>query len=293
MLYRWETLSRDFYSLDKDSYDLSKVPELHDMTRYDTLHNYHLPFSSTLSQLYHLADTFARCIVPQEYGINLKEKQKISHMMCHELLRKISNDIRIAQSGSHLDMHYLLDHSHAEDLDIRSLGRNVRTRLYFTSESHLYTLLNVLQYPLHDGPINLTSSPAVTPSPPPLPSPPPPPPPSCLFDQNGLDFLEHICELSYLTQINIRLFEISSKSKDDPERYRCEISLSAGVVSDPCSDKSGMVSDSFVLNSHVRCNDLLLCLAGELKNPSEAGTGDEKGAGKDGGGYGSDDGEEC
>lgn len=300
MLYRWQTLSRDFYSIEKDSYDLSKVPELHDMTRYDTLHNYHLPFRDTLYQLHYLADTFARCIVPQEYGINLKEKQKISHMMCHELLRKISNDICIAQSGSHLDMHYLLDHSHAEDLDIRSLGRNVRTRLYFTSESHLYTLLNVLQYPLN-GPISLTPSPAVTPSPVLLDpkSASLPPPPSCLFDQNGLDFLEHICELSYLTQITIRLFEIASKSKEDPERYRCEISLSAGVVSDPCTDKTGMVSDSFVLNSHVSCNDLLLCLAGELKNPlATDGSNLEKNVKgseetRGGGGYGSDDGEEC
>jgi inositol-hexakisphosphate/diphosphoinositol-pentakisphosphate 1-kinase len=305
MLYRWQTLSRDFYSVEKDSYDLSKVPELHDMTRYDTLHNYHLPFSQTLYQLHSLADTFARCIVPQEYGINLFEKQKISHLMCHELLKKICNDIRIAQSGSHLDMHYLLDHSHAEDLDIRSLGRNVRTRLYFTSESHLYTLLNVLQYPLlnvakqsinHNNHQHQQEQEQGTHTPTPTsPSPPVPiPPPSCLFDQNGLDFLEHICELSYLTQITIRLFEISSKSKEDPERYRCEISLSAGVVSDPCSDKSGMVSESFVLNSHVRCNDLLLCLAGELKNSPAAppSSGGAKG-GEGAGGYGSDDGEEC
>jgi inositol-hexakisphosphate/diphosphoinositol-pentakisphosphate 1-kinase len=292
MLYRWETLCRDFYSPDKDSYDLSKVPELHDMTRYDTLHNYHLPFQGTLYRLHHHADLFARCVVPQEYGINLREKQKISHMMCQELLQKISNDILIAQSGSHLDMHYLLDHSHAEDLDIRSLGRNVRTRLYFTSESHLYTLLNVLQYPLNE-PISLTPSPAVTPSPSqslpqPLPTQPPssPPPPSTIIDQNGLTFLENICELSYLTQITIRLFESSSKAKEDPEKYRCEISLSAGVVSDPCSDKTGMVSDSYILNRHVRCNDLLLCLAGEIKNPSLQDP-------LSGGGEGSDDGEEC
>jgi inositol-hexakisphosphate/diphosphoinositol-pentakisphosphate 1-kinase len=302
MLYRWETLCRDFYSTEKDSFDLSKVPELHDMTRYDSLHNHHLPFSNILYQLHHHADVFARCVVPQEYGINLREKQKISHMMCQELLKKIRNDICIAQSGSHLDMHYLLDHSHAEDLDIRSLGRNVRTRLYFTSESHLYTLLNVLQYPLNE-PISLIPSPTKTPSPSSLTtlsSPPPPsrldlpspPPPSPIIDENGLKFLENICELSYLTQITIRLFEISSKSKDDPEKYRCEISLSAGVVSDPCSEKTGMVSDSYILNSHVRCEDLLLCLAGEMGNPSTPSLDDhlvdERGAGE-----GSDDGKEC
>lgn len=294
MLYRWQTLCRDFYSLEKDTYDLSKVPELHDMTRYDSLHNYHLPFHETIYQLQQLAETFAQCLVPQEYGITLKEKQKISHMMCQELLKKISNDIRIAQSGTHLDMHYLLDHSHAEDLDIKSLGRNVRTRLYFTSESHLYTLLNVLQYPLN-GPINLKPSPAPTPSPSPhaTPSqPPPPPPPSCLFDENGLQVLENICELSYLTQITIRLFEIASKPRDDPEKYRCEISLSAGVISDPCIDKTGTVSESFILNSHVRCHDLLLCLAGELRN-GNATSNDAMNLPQNADCCGSDDGEEC
>jgi hypothetical protein len=44
-------------------------------------------------------------------------------------------------------IHSTLDTSHAEfgDLDIRSLKRAVRTRLYFTSESHCISLLNVLR----------------------------------------------------------------------------------------------------------------------------------------------------
>ena len=31
-------------------------------------------------------------------------------------------------------------------MNIRSMGRHVRTRLYFTSESHVHALLNVLRY---------------------------------------------------------------------------------------------------------------------------------------------------
>lgn len=291
MLYRWETLYRDFYTIEKDTYDLSKVPELHDMTRYDLLHNSHLPFSNILDQLYEIVDTFASCIVPQEYGITLTEKQKISHMMCDALLKKISNDILIARSDNHLDMHYLLDHSHGEDLDIRSLGRNVRTRLYFTSESHLYTLLNVLQYPLDDvtssnssssrasSSISTTSittstigtNPETTTSSPLLSTPPliltpatSTSTPTNLFDEKGNNYLNTIAELGYLTQITIRLFEVPNKSKDDPDKYRCEISFSCGGVSDPRFDKLGEIADSVILNENVRCDDVLKCLAGSL-----------------------------
>lgn len=212
-------------------------------------------------------------------------------MMCDALLKKISNDILIARSDNHLDMHYLLDHSHGEDLDIRSLGRNVRTRLYFTSESHLYTLLNVLQYPLDDvtssnssssrasSSISTTSittstigtNPETTTSSPLLSTPPliltpatSTSTPTNLFDEKGNNYLNTIAELGYLTQITIRLFEVPNKSKDDPDKYRCEISFSCGGVSDPRFDKLGEIADSVILNENVRCDDVLKCLAGSL-----------------------------
>lgn len=41
---------------------------------------------------------------------------------------------------------YCLDKSQAKQLAIKSPGRNVRTRLYHTSESHIHTLLNLLRH---------------------------------------------------------------------------------------------------------------------------------------------------
>ena len=98
--------------------------------------------------LYRLAKMFAECVVPEEYGINTKNKRSIGSKMCHHLMDKIRYDLTVAKSGSETDVRFMLDQSHAENLSIRTLGRSVRTRLYFTSESHLYTLLNVLRYPL-------------------------------------------------------------------------------------------------------------------------------------------------
>ena len=39
MLDRWEKLNRDFFNSKTQMYDLSKVPDVYDMIRYDILHN--------------------------------------------------------------------------------------------------------------------------------------------------------------------------------------------------------------------------------------------------------------
>ena len=100
-------------------------------------------------------------------------------MMCHYLLQKIKSDLVISSStDDHTnDLRFQLDQTHAEDLAINSFGRSVRTRLYFTSESHLHTLLNVLRYGGDDAN------------------------PNSAIDKVGLEKLDAISELSYLTQV--------------------------------------------------------------------------------------------
>ena len=150
------------------------------------------------------------------------------------LLQKIKRDLWITHTKAEDDQHYFLDHAHADDLDIASPARNVRTRLYFTSESHLHTLLNVLRYP-HEG---ITS----------------------IIPREGMEILEAIPELSYLTQVIIRLFEIETGSSDSPPMFRCEISFSAGATNDPILDKSSEISPYVTLNNHVSFEDMMRIL---------------------------------
>jgi Histidine phosphatase superfamily (branch 2) len=147
---------------------------------------------------------FADCVVPQEYGLHEVDKVILSYKhessdlvrnntlfasqrtigskLCNALLEKIKHDLMAVQSNCATDQHYLLDHSHAEDLAINSLSRSVRTRLYFTSESHLHTLLNVLRYPKEGQP--------------------------CAFSSEGLRVIEKTPELGYLTQVSCAVITI-------------------------------------------------------------------------------------
>uniref|UniRef100_I2CR97 diphosphoinositol-pentakisphosphate 1-kinase n=1 Tax=Nannochloropsis gaditana (strain CCMP526) TaxID=1093141 RepID=I2CR97_NANGC len=146
MLDRWKKLHKDLYNRKTDFFDLSKVPDVHDNIRYDLLHNWHLGLRG-MDELHALAKHFADTVVPQEYGVDKEEKRILGSHMCQALLEKIKYDLIIARGDECFDVRYNLDLAHADDLPINSLGRRVRTRLYFTSESHLHSLLNVMRFP--------------------------------------------------------------------------------------------------------------------------------------------------
>lgn len=86
---RWKLLQNKLYDEEKDTFDLSRVPDVHDNVRFDMLHNPHLGLTETLQKLYDLAKSMADCVVPQEYGITIEEKRDIGSKMCHTLLEKI------------------------------------------------------------------------------------------------------------------------------------------------------------------------------------------------------------
>jgi hypothetical protein len=149
------------------------------------------------------------------------------------LIEKIKRDLWITHTKAEDDQHYYLDHTHAEDLDISSPSRNVRTRLYFTSESHLHTLLNVLRCSDDVAPI---------------------------ISDEGKKMLESTAELGYLTQIVIRLFEIETNASDLQPSYRCEILFSPGATGDPLVDKSSGLSPYTTISSAISFGDMMKVL---------------------------------
>ncbi|CAM9365448.1 unnamed protein product, partial [Scytosiphon promiscuus] len=226
---RWRKLHDELYD-STTGFDITKIPDVHDNARYDCLHNAHLQLDG-LPELYDLAKQLADSIVPQEYGITKGGKLMIGSKMCHALLDKIKYDLLIAMADSEVDMRYQLDLSHVEDLPINSLGRRVRTRLYFTSESHLHTLLNVLRYPIggHEA----------------------------VVTEEAKRMLSRTKELCYLTSFVIRLFEDAEKGPEDPARFRVEILFSPGVVKHPMLPGDHLHTAPLVpLHKHLTCKQV-------------------------------------
>jgi hypothetical protein len=204
---RWRFLYTRLYDEESDMFDLSRIPDVHDNVRFDMLHNPHLGLTATLEKLYELAKTMADCVVPQEYGTTVPEKTSIGSKMCGALLEKIKYDLTIAREDNKTDMRYMINMAYSADLPINTMGRRIRTRLYFTSESHLHTLLNVLRFGGAEG--------------------------QRILSENGIRIINEAPELCYLTQVVIRLFEDTRRNMTDPKRFRVEILFSPGATATP------------------------------------------------------------
>ena len=147
----------------------------------------------------------------------------------------VRTDVRTHATGPSKDdanadaMLYRLDSAHAEDLQINSFHRCVRTRLYFTSESHMHTLLNVLRF-----------------------SAPGSPPVIC---EEGLHLMDNISQVAYLSHIVLRVFE----DRFNPYHFHCELSFSPGATNDPFNpeESSCDVAPTILLDKGIRSGDLL------------------------------------
>ncbi|RMX64831.1 hypothetical protein DD238_005244 [Peronospora effusa] len=210
MRERWAKLYRDFYVKKRDTYDLSKIPDIHDCIRYDAVHNAHLNLTD-VRELLEISSALSHALVPQEYGINVDEKIFIGSAMCRTLLSKINTDLDLARG---LKPDLLKDHnthrlnpSYAKK--VKSAHRSVRTRLYFTSESHLHSLLNALRF--GRGECTIKSP----------------------IGEESRKWIEDITELCYMTHFVVRVFERVQYPLDDFARFRVEISMSPGAHQDP------------------------------------------------------------
>nr|XP_036227093.1 inositol hexakisphosphate and diphosphoinositol-pentakisphosphate kinase isoform X14 [Bactrocera oleae] len=202
MARRWEKIEKDFSTKSKQ-YDISKVPDIYDCIKYDLQHNQHTLQYDQAEELYIYAKYLADIVIPQEYGSTVQEKLAIGQGICTPLLKKIKADLQrnIEEVGdesvNRLNPHY----SHG----VASPGRHVRTRLYFTSESHVHSLLTVLRY---GGLLNV------------------------LNDEQwrrAMDYISMVSELNYMSQVVIMLYEDPTKDPTSEERFHVELHFSPGV----------------------------------------------------------------
>jgi len=311
---RWEKLAKDFYKPKTQSYDPSKIPDIFDCVKFDIMHTPELfnMKNHYLLQIYPLAKRLAEIVVPQEYGLDSKDKMDLGALAVHELLRKLRDDLITARSegqeeevdmpagefifvcclnvserliffaftkidaghsrrvsetsqisgdsksfslmspkhvlsprssaykvfeepdvlvgppvnssglppikvmsSSKGETQHRLDKTHAKQVGIKSSDRHVRTRLYFTSESHMHSMLNVIRFAhLADDT---------------LPSP----------SRSALVKLEETEELGYLSHIVFRLFEVMSETGE--KRFSLRVAFSPGVpLSVPVNDAGGL-----------------------------------------------------
>ncbi|XP_073424694.1 inositol hexakisphosphate and diphosphoinositol-pentakisphosphate kinase 1 isoform X5 [Dendrobates tinctorius] len=198
MLQRWTKLERDF-RMKSGRYDISKIPDIYDCVKYDVQHNNSLNLDGT-DELFKLSKSLADVIIPQEYGINKEEKLEIALGYCLPLINKILLDLqRTHEDESVNKLHPLYSRG------VLSPGRHVRTRLYFTSESHVHSLLSIFRY-------------------------------GGLLDESkdqqwkrAMDYLSAVSELNYMTQIVIMLYEDNNKDASSEERFHVELHFSPGV----------------------------------------------------------------
>lgn len=198
MLRRWSKLEKDF-KMKNGRYNISKIPDIYDCIKYDVQHNSSLKMDHTM-EIYRLSKALADIVIPQEYGISQAEKLDIAKGYCTPLIRKIRTDLQRTQDDDTVNkLHPVYSRG------VMSPERHVRTRLYFTSESHVHSLLSILRY-------------------------------GSLCDETkdeqwkrAMDYLKVVSELNYMTQIVIMLYEDPNKDPSSEERFHVELHFSPGA----------------------------------------------------------------
>ncbi|XP_028032060.1 inositol hexakisphosphate and diphosphoinositol-pentakisphosphate kinase isoform X6 [Bombyx mandarina] len=199
---RWGKIEKDFCTKNK-TYDISKIPDIYDCIKYDLQHNQHTLQFDCAEELYIYAKYLADIVIPQEYGLTMQEKLTIGQGICTPLLKKIRADLQrnIEESGEETVNRLNPRYSHG----VSSPGRHVRTRLYFTSESHVHSLLTVLRF---GGLLDVMKDEQW---------------------RRAMEYVSMVSELNYMSQIVVMLYEDPTKDPFSEERFHVELHFSPGV----------------------------------------------------------------
>ncbi|XP_076452977.1 inositol hexakisphosphate and diphosphoinositol-pentakisphosphate kinase 2-like isoform X5 [Babylonia areolata] len=212
LIRRWAKLEKDF-RLKNGQFEISKIPDIYDCIKYDLQHNQKTLQYERANELFMCSKALADIIIPQEYGITVDEKLHIAQNYCLSFLRKIRSDFLQVVNPNMEDATTRLDSRYSKG--VASPERFVRTRLYFTSESHIHSMLNMLRYGNLFECCTLQGCAL-----------------QCASDSQwdrALSFLDATAELNYMSQIVFMLFEDPSKDLHSDERYHMELHFSPGA----------------------------------------------------------------
>ena len=236
MIYkRYIKLKQDFFNKKKNNFDVSKIPDLYDNIKYDITHN-KIILNQDAYKLYELIDQLANFTMPLEYGITLEEKLDIGTKIIGPILSKIYRDLiwwnynnpYFPKNNNNDENSFSgLDQSSLELNEIKSAWRHVKSRIYFTCASHMYSLLNLLMYGNNS---------------------------SLIENKEVLEQLRGIFDIDYVSHVIFRLFENFNVDISDNKRFRLEIIISPGSTKDPReADKDHLINISpwIMLNSHL------------------------------------------
>lgn len=203
---RWNKLVKDFKHSKADGvfYDISKIPDIYDCIKYDLEHNFRVFNIEDMEELYVCSKYMADFVIPQEYGITIQEKLLIGQGICTPLLKKLQWDLKRCIEGNAEDENLTrLDPRASEG--IATPCRHVRTRLYFTSESHIHSLVNLLRF---GGLVSHDDK----------------------QWRRANKFISSITEFNYMSQLVIMLYEDTSKDADSDQRFHVELHFSPGAL---------------------------------------------------------------
>ncbi|KZW03828.1 hypothetical protein EXIGLDRAFT_827781 [Exidia glandulosa HHB12029] len=190
---RWEKLFDEFCDVKQEKFDPSRVSELYDTIKYCALHHRTFLFAifhpdgvspepakdRQLHELYARAKALFDLVAPQEYGIEPAEKEEIGILTSLPLLRKVVEDLEAARNNEQSSL-----------------------TLYFTKESHIHTLVNL---------VLLSGLPLVSP---------------------------RIPELDYCSHITFELYERNGGRDRSDKEYSIKLSLSEGAHSSNVLDSA-------------------------------------------------------
>ena len=149
-----------------------------------------------MESMYKLSRLLAHFVVSNEYGITDEERVGVATEICLPLMEKILIDLMFWKEKPREEGYWKYKNPTEGDN-----WRHIRTRLYFTSASHMYSLLNF--FTLGHGRSLLKKSP-----------------------HQEAQHVFNILYMSYLSHIQPRLYENLTAQCEDPNRFRLEVSFS-------------------------------------------------------------------